>query len=185
MSVEDFYEEFESYRAEVAPPWPHRIRGVVVDPAGNPSIGAWVAANRGEGRWEDTARTSDTGAFELVVDDGRYYLNVDLTTTGCVVPTDDRQYPGGDRGRGRGRHRRRDPPPRRFVVPGDVSACHRTSREDGVLPQTGNGGVAPPLIATSVTIRCPRRKQARILPAVWGLNSAALERFLLRGPPCS
>ena len=39
MSVENFEEEFESYRAEVAPPWPHRIRGVVVDPSGNPSSG--------------------------------------------------------------------------------------------------------------------------------------------------
>ncbi|MDE2697050.1 MAG: carboxypeptidase-like regulatory domain-containing protein [Chloroflexota bacterium] len=95
MSVEDFFEEFEAYRAEVAPPPPYRIRGVVLDTAGNPSGGAWVAANRGEGRWEDTTRTGADGVFELTVGDGRYHVDVDLTTTGCVVPTDDRLHPGG------------------------------------------------------------------------------------------
>ena len=95
ISVERFYGEFESYRAEVAPPWPHRIRGVVLDPSGNYSTGAWVAANRGEGRWTDTAITGQDGTFELRVGDGRYYLNVDLTTVGCVVPTDDRLHSGG------------------------------------------------------------------------------------------
>ena len=96
MSVEDFHEEFEAYRAEVAPPYVlHYIRGVVLDPAGNPSEGAWVAANRGEGRWEDTATTGPGGAFELAVRDGSYHLAVDLTTTGCAVPADDRQYPAG------------------------------------------------------------------------------------------
>ena len=96
MSVEDFHAEFEAYRAEVAPPFVlYRIRGVLLDPAGNPSVGAWVAANRGEGRWEDTAITGADGAFDLAVRDGSYDLAVDLTTTGCAVPTDDRQYPGG------------------------------------------------------------------------------------------
>ena len=97
MSVDDFYEAFEARRAEVAPPFVlHHVRGFVVDPDGNPSAGAWVAANRGEGRWEDAASTGADGAFDLVLRDGSYYLNVDLTTTGCQVPTDDRLHPGGE-----------------------------------------------------------------------------------------
>ena len=97
MSVDDFHTEFEAHRAEVAPPFVlHHVRGFVVDPDGNPSAGAWVAANRGEGCWEDAASTGADGAFDLVLRDGSYYLNVDLTTTGCQVPTDDRLHPGGE-----------------------------------------------------------------------------------------
>ena len=89
MSVEDFHAEFEAHRAEVAPPYAlYRIRGVVLDPAGNAAVGAWVGSSRGEGRWENFTNTGEDGAFELAVRDGRNYLHVDLSTTGCSVPTD-------------------------------------------------------------------------------------------------
>ena len=89
MSVDDFHTEFEAHRADVAPPYArHRVRGVVLDPAGNASVGAWVGANAGAGRWEDFTNTGEDGAFELAVRDGRNYLHVDLSTTGCSVPTD-------------------------------------------------------------------------------------------------
>lgn len=96
MGAADFRAEFEAYRAEVAPPCVlYSIRGVILDPVGNPAAGVWVAANRGEGYWEDTATTGPGGAFELAVRDGSYHLAVDLTTTGCSVPPEDRLHPGG------------------------------------------------------------------------------------------
>ena len=89
MSVIDFHAEFEAQRAEVAPPYVrHRVRGFVLDPAGNAAVGAWVRSSRGEARWEDSATTDEDGAFELAVRDGSNYLHVDLSTTGCSVPTD-------------------------------------------------------------------------------------------------
>ncbi len=95
MTVDDFHEAFEAYRADVARPVLHVIRGWIRDSGGNASPGTWVAAARDEGRWEDTAQTGKDGNFILAVRDGRYDLYVDLTTTGCAVPTDDRRYDGG------------------------------------------------------------------------------------------
>ena len=89
MGVEEFHTEFEAHRAQVAPPYVlYRIRGVVLDPTGNPSVGAWMGSSRGEARWEDGTTTGEDGAFELAVRDGRNQLYIDLSTTGCSVPTD-------------------------------------------------------------------------------------------------
>ncbi len=89
VTVDDFHEAFAAYRADIAPPFVlHHVRGVVLDPEGRPSAATWVAANRNESRWEDTTETAEDGSFDLVIRDGRYYLNVDLWSTDCAVTTD-------------------------------------------------------------------------------------------------
>ena len=103
LAVEDIHEAFSAYRADVAPPYEFRhVRGVVLDPAGHPAAGAWVAADRREGRWEDTAVTA--GGRGLRPRDPRRRL---LPLRRPLDPgvRDSRRSPAALRGRHRGRRR--------------------------------------------------------------------------------
>ena len=78
MAVDEFYEKFASYRADVAPSIP-QIRGVVSDPDGNPVSNFEVRASRlnedhlGDGR----SSTTDTyGRFTIPIKSGKYVLDV-------------------------------------------------------------------------------------------------------------
>ena len=84
----DFHAAFEAARAATAPPFVlHRVRGVLLDPDGRPSAGAWIAAEQGRHGWEDLTHTAEDGSFELLVRDGRHSLFTLLSSTGCDVPS--------------------------------------------------------------------------------------------------
>ena len=81
MTIDDFYDAFAAYRAEVVPPLTARIRGIVIDTDGEPVSRQWVAALRypdveGYGRGYFADWTDAEGAFRFQLDADVYQMHV-------------------------------------------------------------------------------------------------------------
>ena len=87
MAVDDFYDAFAAYRAEVAPPLPAQIGGTVVDADGEPVSELWVAALRlGRGDRYFADWTDAEGAFSFKLDPDVYWMHVHSDGVGaCTV----------------------------------------------------------------------------------------------------
>ena len=70
IAVDEFYDAFAAHRAEAAPPFP-RIRGVVLDHAGQPLEGIRIFAYRPDGT-SATTYSSSTGTFDAAIPDGAH-----------------------------------------------------------------------------------------------------------------
>ena len=75
MTVDEFYEDFSSYRAARAPSLP-QIHGVVLDPGGNPAPGLLVSAFRLGAYGGPATETDASGRFSVGIRSGRHILNV-------------------------------------------------------------------------------------------------------------
>ena len=81
MTVDKFYDAFEAYRAEIAPPLTARIRGTVVTMDGEPVSKQLVAAlrhpdNDGYGKGYFRGQTDAEGAFSFQLDPDVYRMHV-------------------------------------------------------------------------------------------------------------
>ena len=87
MAVDDFYDAFAAYRAEVAPPLTAQIVGTVVDTDGAPVNELWVAALRLRGGERYFADGTDAeGAFSFGLEADRYLMHVHSDGVGaCTV----------------------------------------------------------------------------------------------------
>ena len=88
IAVDEFYDKFASYRAESAPSLP-QIRGIVLDPDGEPVPNVWISAyplmlNAGIGDI-----TGMYGRFTIAVRSGRYVLEVRHSDCGPAGFLDD------------------------------------------------------------------------------------------------
>ena len=78
----DFYEQFETYRAKVAPPFP-RIGGIVLGPDGAPQERVTVRADSRSGAGSSSRFTNAEGRFEWGVEAGVHDLS--LSAEGCAL----------------------------------------------------------------------------------------------------
>ena len=78
----DFYEQFETYRAKVAPPFP-RIGGIVLGPDGAPQERVTVRVDSRSGAGSSSRFTDAEGRFEWGVEAGAYDLS--LSAEGCAL----------------------------------------------------------------------------------------------------
>ncbi len=91
ISVDDFYDAFAAYRAEIAPPFTARLHGTVVGMDGEPVSRLWVAAlrhprNEGWGKGYFAAWTDAEGAFSFGLDADVYRMHVlSDQVSGCTV----------------------------------------------------------------------------------------------------
>ena len=88
IAVDDFYDQFAAYRAESAPSFP-QIRGIVLDPDGEPVPNFWISAyplmlNAGL-----ADITGMYGRFTIAVRSGRYVLEVRHSACGPAGFLDD------------------------------------------------------------------------------------------------
>ena len=78
----DFYEQFETYRAKVAPPYP-RIGGIVLGPDGAPQERVTVRVDSRSGAGSSSRFTDVEGRFEWGVEAGAHDLS--LSAEGCAL----------------------------------------------------------------------------------------------------
>ena len=78
MMIDDFYDAFEAYRAEIAPPLSARLWGTAVDVDGKPVNRLWVAALRhsGDTRNYPAASTNADGKVSFYLDPDVYRMHV-------------------------------------------------------------------------------------------------------------
>ena len=88
MAVDEFYEDFSSYRTVRAPSLP-QIHGVVLDPGGNPVPRIRVSAFRRGTHGGPTAETDVDGRFSLRIRSGPYVLDIVHPDCGIVGFLDD------------------------------------------------------------------------------------------------
>ena len=91
VTVEAFYEGFESYRARVAPPFP-RVAGVVLGQDGAPQEGVTVAVHN-QSKFGYRGRVTDSeGGFELAVESGPYHFSLDVEQCALAWSTPDDRF---------------------------------------------------------------------------------------------
>ena len=78
----DFYEQFETYRAKVAPPFP-RVGGIVLGPDGAPQERVTVRVDSRSGAGSSSRFTDAEGRFEWGVEAGAHDLS--LSAEGCAL----------------------------------------------------------------------------------------------------
>ena len=90
LSVAEFRASFEEYRLEEAPPFEWQIAGTVLDPHGQPVVGARIDIHvwlNGKVAWATGGKTGDDGGFSFLGPGGGYTLGVSL-----VCPGSDRLF---------------------------------------------------------------------------------------------